>query len=192
MKKIINLIPVLLSTAIFTLSACKKADLNDPSINPSSKSGINNNNSTLQVNMTSSDPGMYKEVNVDIRLVEAGFSDGNGGTTWMPMNTNAGAYHLVAMQGTVALLATANIPGQTGRTIHQLRVMFGDANSVELGDLVYSMQLADNAKSGVIVDVNRKLNSENESLLINFDAAASVGMNEIGQYILQPVITLVR
>ena len=78
MKRKFNVAALLLSTAIFALTACSKND--------------NGGTSTVNVRMTDA-PGAFDKVNIDIREVRVNLT-GDSATGWTTLNTKAGIYSI--------------------------------------------------------------------------------------------------
>ena len=169
MKKTLNLIVVLLSTSIFAFTACKKND---------------NGTSTVNVRMTDA-PASFDKVNIDIREVRVNFT-GDSATGWITLNTKAGIYDLLTLQnGKDTLLATGQVT--TGR-LKQIRFVLGPNNSVIIAGVQIPLTIPSGSESGLKINIDKSINASLETLIIDFDAAASIKLETDGSYKLRPVL----
>ena len=160
-----QLFGLLLITGAFAFSSCKK-----------------NDSTFLQVNLTDA-PASYDEVNVDIKEVQVNLSDDSTG--WVTLSTNAKVYDLLTLQNNVqAVLATGTVP--TGM-VKKIRFVLGTNNTIVENTVSHPLTVPSGSESGLKIDINKKLSSSFENLLIDFDAALSV-TNEHGEYKLRPVL----
>jgi Domain of unknown function (DUF4382) len=148
----------------------------------------NNEQATLQVRLTDNPTGL-REVNVDIQQVRIKFSDdslSNGG--WVDMATNAGIYNLLGLQnGVDTLLATGSFPTDV---VKEIRLVLGPNNTVkDTLNVVHPLTIPSGGESGLKIKVNKKLNANLQTLLIDFDAALSI-KKEAGGYKLRPVLKI--
>ncbi len=144
----------------------------------------NNGSSNLQVRLTDA-PVAYDEVNVDIREVRVNFRDDSTG--WMSLNTNAKIYNLLALQnGVDVLLATGTVP--TG-LVKEIRLILGNNNTVVVNGTSFPLTIPSGGESGLKIKVNKKLNATLETLIVDFDAALSIKV-ENGGYKLRPVLKI--
>ncbi len=172
MKKKLNVIVVLLSTAIFAFTACSKND--------------NGGSSTVNVRMTDA-PGAFDKVNIDIHEVRVNLT-GDSASGWTTLNTKAGIYDLLTLQnGKDTLLATGQV---TAGTLKQIRFVLGVDNNVIIGGVQYPLTIPSGSESGLKINVDKKLNASLETLVIDFDAAASIRLEVDGSYKLRPVLML--
>lgn len=142
----------------------------------------NTGSSNLQVKLTDA-PASYDQVNVDIQQVRVNFA--NDSTGWVNLNTNAKVYNLLGLQnGVDTLLATGTV--QSG-TIQEIRLILGSNNTVVVGGVSYPLTIPSGSESGLKIKVNKNLNANLDSLVIDFDAAMSI-TQEPGGYKLRPVI----
>ena len=170
MKKKINLVVVLLSTIIFAFTACSKKD--------------NGGTSTVNVRMTDA-PGSFDKVNIDIQEVRVNLT-GDSASGWTTLNTKAGIYDLLTLQnGKDTLLATGQL---TIGTLKQIRFILGSNNSVIVGGVQFPLTIPSGSESGLKINVNKNLNASLETLVIDFDAAASIRLEVDGSYKLRPVL----
>jgi Domain of unknown function (DUF4382) len=148
----------------------------------------NSEQATLQVRLTDNPTGL-REVNVDIQQVRIKFSDdslSNGG--WVDMATNAGIYNLLGLQnGVDTLLATGSFPTDV---VKEIRLVLGPNNTVKDSlNVVSPLVIPSGGESGLKIKVNKKLNANLQTLLIDFDAALSI-KKEAGGYKLRPVLKI--
>ena len=157
---------LLLCSGINAFQSCKKE---------------NNGLSNLQVRLTDA-PAAYDQVNVDIREVRVNFRDDSTG--WVSLNTNAKIYNLLALQnGVDTLLATGTV--STG-IVKEIRLLLGNDNSVVVNGTSFPLTIPSGGESGLKIKVNKKLNATLETLIVDFDAALSIKV-ENGGYKLRPV-----
>ena len=143
-----------------------------------------NDSTTLQVSLTDA-PADFDEVNVDVRDVQVNFKDDSTG--WTSLNTNAKVYDLLTLQNNVqVVLATGTVP--TG-TVRKIRFILGNNNTIVDGTGSHSLTIPSGSESGLKIDINKKLSSTFENLVIDFDAALSV-TNENGEFKLRPVLKI--
>jgi hypothetical protein len=161
------LFSLLLTTCTIVFFSCKK-----------------NDTSTLQVNLTDA-PADFDEVNVDIKEVLVNLSDDSTG--WISLNTNAKVYNLLALQNNVqAVLATGTVP--TGM-IRKIRFILGPDNTIVHNSLSYPLTIPSGSESGLKINLNKKLSSTFENIVVDFDAALSI-KQEGGGYKLRPVLKI--
>lgn len=159
---------------MFSFSSCNKEE------------DLNTAQGELVVNMTDS-PGNYLNLDVEISRVEIMNENGD----WFTLNENARTYNIISLtngeQATIASQSELDAGIYT-----QLRLSFG-ANSnlgVAAGNSVLSYDM--NVESQVDIPVSIEVNASNSSeILLDFHAAKSV-VNNLGQYLLEPVITWIE
>lgn len=157
--------------SLVILTACDKANL-DPV-------------TQLKVRLTDA-PVNAQEVNVQIKEVRVNLVDD---TAWIKLNTNAAIYNLLQYKdGKDTLIAQGNIPATS--TIRELRLLLGDSNTIKINNDVYPLSVPVSLQSGYKIIVNKKLNKNVESIVIDFDAGLSVLELGKGTYQLNPVISL--
>lgn len=134
----------------------------------------------------SSNPGNYDAVNVDIREVWVKLDKHNTG--WFQLNTNQKVYNLLKFQkGLDTLLATGNLPQAN---IQEIRFVLGTENTIKVNNVCHPLTIPSEGKSGLMIKTSRSLNSDNERLTIDFDAAASINSDGKDAYKLIPVLKL--
>ncbi|HMD01122.1 MAG TPA: DUF4382 domain-containing protein [Ferruginibacter sp.] len=140
-----------------------------------------------QVRLTDA-AGPFTKVNINIQSVLVNYtSDASAG--WAVLNTNAGVYDLLTLQnGKDTLLAKGNL--NTGQTVRQIRFVLGSGNTVDVGNLTFPLTIPSGAESGLTVQTNQTLNSSTASVLIDFDANASIKAETDGSYSLRPVLSV--
>jgi hypothetical protein len=152
-----------------------------------SKEGLTPNSSTgfLKVRMTDA-PFDAQEVNVDIQQVLVHYSDDSSKP--VSLNTTTGVYNLLKLQnGVDTLLASGTVPQGT---VKWMRLVLGSNNSIKINDSIYPLTIPSGAESGLKINLNKKMATSIDSLLIDFDAALSVIKTGNGEYKLKPVIKL--
>lgn len=158
--------------AIFVLSAlviaCKK------------ESGT----STVRIRLTDA-PASWEEVNIDLKEVKVNFSNDTAG--WISLDTKDSIYNLLDLQnGLDTLIAQGTVPTNT---LHEVRLVLGDQNTIKTNGQVYPLTIPSGSTSGLKIKVHKKLNATFETIVIDFDAGASVTEEQEG-YKLRPVITV--
>lgn len=143
----------------------------------------NSGNGTLQVRMTDA-PGAYDAVNIDVVGAEV-HSDAQG---WITLNNvHTGVYNLLDLtNGTDTIIATADIPSGT---ISQLRLILGSNNSVVIDGASHPMTVPSGSESGLKINIHDEVQTgETTTVLLDFNAGASVVAQGNGDYHLKPVI----
>jgi hypothetical protein len=159
---------LMLSAATLLFAACEKEA----------------NNTTLRIRMTDA-PTNLDEVNVDVKAVTIKFAKDSA--SWVTMDTKAGVYNLLGLQnGIDTLLAEGTYPADY---VKEIRLVLGTDNSVSLDGKTYPLTIPSGAESGLKIKVNKAMQSDIETLLIDFDAALSVKQEADG-YKLRPVLKL--
>jgi hypothetical protein len=140
--------------------------------------------STLQVKLTDA-PGDWQEVNIDLKEVKVNFNDDSTG--WVSLQTKDTIYNLLGLQnGLDTLIAQATVPS---KTVKEIRLVLGSHNTIKVNDQIYPLTIPSGSESGLKIKVNKKLNATLETIVLDFDAGASVTDEQDG-YKLRPVITV--
>jgi len=140
--------------------------------------------STLQIKMTDA-PTALEEVNIDLVQVNVKFADDTSG--WVSLETTKGVYNLLSLQNGVSILiAQGTFPLNV---VKEIRLVLGDRNSIKSDGQIYPLTIPSGSESGLKIKVDKKLNANLETLLIDFDAALSVKQEQSG-YKLRPVIRI--
>jgi hypothetical protein len=164
--KIFKLALALAIVSSVTFIACKK----------------DSGNSTLQVKLTDA-PGDWQEVNIDLKEVKVNFNDDSTG--WVSLQTKDTIYNLLGLQnGLDTLIAQATVPS---KTVKEIRLVLGSHNTIKVDDQIYPLTIPSGSESGLKIKVNKKLNATLETIILDFDAGASVTQEQDG-YKLRPVI----
>lgn len=131
-------------------------------------------------------PGPYSEVNIDIQNVEV---TGDSGETVM-LNTTAGIYNLLDFtNGVNTLLATSVL---ADAKVKQIRLILGTNNTIVLDGVTYPLSTPSAEQSGLKLLVNQTLVADiDNSIIIDFDANASIVETGNGTYKLKPVLRTV-
>jgi hypothetical protein len=175
MNKVSCFLLVAAVTSTFVFLSCQKE------VQSNSGSGT----TTLKVRMTDA-PVPADSVNIDIREIRANFS--NDTVEWVSLNTVAGVYDLLGLQnGVDTLLAVGTVPTDT---LKQIRFILGTNNSIVVNGVNYPLTIPSGAESGLKIMVNKRLNANLDSLIIDFDAALSVHQTGQGEYMLRPVLKI--
>jgi hypothetical protein len=75
-------------------------------------------------------------------------------------------------------------------TVRELRVILGDSNTLKINNEVYHLNIPVNLRGGTKIIIDKKLNKNIESVVLDFDAALSIVELGKGNYQLNPVIKL--
>lgn len=138
--------------------------------------------STLHIRLTDA-PAAYDEVNVDLKEVRVNFSDDSTG--WVTLQTKDTIYNLLGLQnGLDTLVASGTVPANT---VKEVRLILGDNNTIKVNGQLYPLTIPSGSTSGLKIKVNKKLNATLETVVLDFDAGASV-TDEADGYKLRPVI----
>ncbi|MEN7550869.1 DUF4382 domain-containing protein [Rapidithrix thailandica] len=140
----------------------------------------------FQVKLTDA-PADYDEVNVDIQGIRINTTDGEEG--WVDLDgVHTGVYNLLDFTaGSDTLLADVILPVGT---VHQLRLVVGDNNSLKIGDDILPLKTPSGQQSGLKLNIDAELKEGiTYTLILDFDAARSVvKAGNSGKYNLKPVI----
>ncbi len=141
----------------------------------------------LTIRMTDN-PVAFEEVNIDLQKVYV-FSE--VGKDSFELGTNAGVYNLLEYQnGLDTLIATATL---TADTLKEVRLVLGENNTVLLDGESFGLKTPSAHQSGLKIKVNQPLADIDEyNLLLDFDAEKSVVVQGNGQYLLKPVIKVMK
>lgn len=138
--------------------------------------------STLHIRLTDA-PAAYDEVNVDLKEVRVNFRDDSTG--WVTLQTKDTIYNLLGLQnGLDTLVASGTVPTNT---VKEVRLILGDSNTIKVNGQLYPLTIPSGSTSGLKIKVNKKLNATLETMVLDFDAGASVTEEPDG-YKLRPVI----
>lgn len=139
----------------------------------------------IRVKLTDA-PAAFEEVNVDIRGVKVNYRDDSSG--WVSLDTRAGIYNLLALQGGVdTLLATGVIPSDV---VKEIRLFLGPDNSIKVSGQTYPLLMNNGDQPKLMIKVNKQLNASLDSLVVDFDAGLSVVQQGNNNYRLLPVLRL--
>lgn len=165
-RSLLFIIPLILS--FFVLSCSKES-----------------NTSTVRVMMTDA-PADWEEVNIDLERVEIKFAKDTN--SWVLVQTNAAIYNLLGLQnGVDTLIAQGTF--QSTEVIKEIRLVLGTDNTIKVDGQVYELTVPSGAESGLKIKVDKDLNADIETILLDFDAALSITTGPQG-YILRPVVRL--
>ena len=171
MKKLQFLLVVFAAVVAIVLISCQKEN----------ESG----STTLKVRMTDA-PILADSVNVDIREVRVNYRGDSSG--WVSLNTTAGVYNLLGLQnGVDTLIAVGVIPSNS---VKEIRFVLGNNNSIVVAGVNYPLTIPSGSESGLKLKIDKQLNGQLDSLLIDFDAALSIHQTGAGDYHLKPVLKI--
>jgi len=138
--------------------------------------------STLHVRLTDA-PADWEEVNIDLKEVKVNFWNDSAG--WVSLETKDTIYNLLGLQnGLDTLIAQGTFPTNT---VREIRLVLGENNSIKANGQMYPLTIPSGSESGLKIKVNKKLNASLETVVLDFDAGASVTEEQDG-YKLRPVI----
>lgn len=169
------------------IGSCTKdespVDTNNPS-DPGTGAKTN-----LQIRMKDA-PADLDSVVVDIQQVRVKFDYDSlsADSGWIDIPTNAGLYDLLSFQnGLDTAIANGTVPTDT---LKQIRFVLGTNNYVvDTAGVTHDLFIPSGAESGLKVNLSRVLGATWNTVVIDFDAAASIhrqGNN--GRYMLRPVL----
>ncbi|MCC7245393.1 MAG: DUF4382 domain-containing protein [Saprospiraceae bacterium] len=140
---------------------------------------------TLRIRLTDG-PGDYQQVNVDIREIRVKTSQDT--SKWLSLQTNAGVYNLLNFQnGIDTLLASGPVPAVT---LKEVRFILGPNNTVMQDSVIYPLTTPSAEDSGLKVKIDKDLNQDLNTFVLDFDAALSIKEQGNGVFKLSPVIKL--
>lgn len=142
-----------------------------------------NGTTNLRIHLTDN-PYDATEVNVDIKEVNVKFKD----TSWINLETKQGVYNLLDFQnGIDTVLAEQVVP--TG-ALQEVRFVLGDDNSITIDNVNYPLTIPGGSESGLKIKLNKQLQPDLDSLVIDFDVALSILQTGTGDYKLKPVLKI--
>ncbi len=140
--------------------------------------------SYLQIRLKDA-PAAVDEVWIDLQQVRVHTNIGG----WQDLTTNAGMYDLLTLQSNAdtVIAATQLIPA--GR-LSQVRFVLGENNALVIDSVRYPLAISSQDEAGLILNVHQEIIQNNQyTLVIDFDAAASIVDQGNGTYRLKPVLT---
>ena len=140
---------------------------------------------TATVNLLLKDaPGDFQQVNVEV--IEVQLHTTSGG--WQTIPVNDSIYDLLLLSDSAnAVLGTGSLPASK---LTQMRLILGTQNTVMVDSVIYPLALSSQDETGLKININQTLNSGGVyTLLMDFDAQASVILQGNGTYKLKPVLT---
>jgi len=141
--------------------------------------------STLALRLTDF-PGDWEEVNIDLKEIKVKFD--NDTTQWQTLETKAGIYNLLGLQnGIDTLIAQGIFP--TTFTVKEIRLIVGADNTIKTNGATFPLTIPSGAETGLKIKVNKKLQENLETILIDFDAALSI-KEEVDGFKLRPVLRM--
>lgn len=182
-----------LLTAV-SLGSCTKDESGQDPVDPTNTQNQQNNGTTggksfLQIRMKDAPAGLDSVV-VDIQQVRVlmAYDSLSADTGWIDLQTNAGLYDLLSFQnGIDTAIASGTVPTDT---LQQIRFILGSNNYVvDTAGVTHPLFIPSGAESGLKVNLSRVMGATWNTVLIDFDAAASIhrqGNN--GRYMLRPVL----
>lgn len=132
-------------------------------------------------------PGPYNAVYIDLQGIEI---TGDGGKT-VVLNINRGIYNLLNFSnGVDTLISSGNLEIAS---VEQIRLILGANNSVVVNNVSYPLSTPSADQSGLKLQVHSTLQAGIQySILLDFDANASIVQQGNGSYSLKPVIRTIE
>lgn len=170
MKSKIQLFGIVTITLFIVFSSCKKDS---------------SSHSTLKVRLTDA-PADYQEVNIDLQNINVKLSDDS--ESWVELEAVPGIYNLLGLQnGVDTLIGTEILPKGI---VKEIRLVLGSDNTIKVNGITYPLVIPSGSESGLKIKVDKKLEADVETLLIDFDAALSIHEEGTGDYKLRPVLKI--
>lgn len=152
-------------------------------------SSNNNSSSEGQMEVKLHDaPGMFGAVQLNIQKIEVKNSSSTSSNSWVTISNQPMTINLLDLtNGNSKIIASSNVKSGTYTT---LRLILGSNNKVEVNGSMMNLNLSSSAQSGVDVNINTKVDAQNNAtLLLDFDVARSITSNLMGSFKLNPVVT---
>lgn len=132
-------------------------------------------------------PGPYNAVYIDLQGIEI---TGDGGKT-VVLNINRGIYNLLNFSnGVDTLISSGNLEIAS---VEQIRLILGANNSVVVNNVSYPLSTPSADQSGLKLQVHSTFQAGIQySILLDFDANASIVQQGNGSYSLKPVIRTIE
>lgn len=144
-------------------------------------------NQTGRMNISMTDaPANYAQVNVEVIGVEVHHESAG----WVSLPCNQGVYNLLDLQNNVTVVLASNAQIPIGH-VTQMRLILGSNNSIvdSLGS--YPLKVPSGSESGLKMNINEVIRANHTiSILLDFDAYASIVVEGVGRYSLKPVIKI--
>jgi len=140
---------------------------------------------SAKVNLLLKDaPGDFQQVNVEV--IEVQLHTTSGG--WQTIPVNDSIYDLLLLQDSAnAVLGIATLPASK---LSQLRLILGTQNTVMVDSVIHPLLLSSQDESGLKINIDQTLVPNGiYTLMIDFDAEASVKLQGNNTYKLKPVLT---
>lgn len=143
----------------------------------------------------------YHAVNVNIEAIEVHVASADsveesdstfeGMENWHVLSTHSGVYNLLDFQnGVDTLIAMGEVP--TGM-VSQIRLILGPDNTIVTQTDTVDLKVPGGLTSGYKILLNKELKEgENLELLFDFDAGRSIVVRGNGEYLLKPVLHLIK
>jgi len=113
---------------------------------------------------------------------------GNDTTQWQTLPTHAGIYNLLGLQnGVDTLIAQGTFP--SSYVVKEIRLIVGTENTIKTNGQVFPLTIPSGEETGLKIKLNKTLQANLETVLIDFDAALSV-KEETDGFKLRPVIRI--
>lgn len=146
----------------------------------------NDKTTDLRIHLTDN-PYNASEVNVDIREINVKFHDDDP-ENWVTLPAHTGIYNLLDFQnGIDTVIAQGIVPAGV---VKEIRFVLGDANSITIDNVNYPLTIPSGSESGLKIKLNKQLNANIDSLIIDFDAALSIFQTGTDEYKLKPVLKI--
>ena len=142
------------------------------------------NNYRLDVHLTDA-PAAYEEVNMDIQSIKVKLREDSAG--WVSLDTKAGIYNLLGLQGVDSLIATGTLPSNY---VQEIRFYLGSDNTIKVAGQTYPLVMDNGTQTKLMIKINKQINGTLDSLTVDWDANLSIVQEGNGTYRLSPVITV--
>ena len=129
-------------------------------------------------------PALYEEVNIEV--IEVKINNDNNG--WLTIPVQDSIYNLLLLSDSAnAALGLITLPSGM---VSQVRLLLGTHNTVKVGGIVYPLSLSSQDESGLKLNIHQNLQPNTYyTLMLDFDANASIVLEGNGTYKLKPVLS---
>jgi hypothetical protein len=133
-------------------------------------------------------PYAFREVNVDVRGVEANITSMSGQESWVTITAQTGLYNLLELvNGFDVMIGDATVPAGH---LNQVRLILGPNNSItDMDGHTFLLTIPSGQESGLKINVNEQIvPGQDFTFYLDFDAGQSVHTTGTGEYMLHPVL----
>lgn len=170
-----SLIIIMCAVGMMSLQAC---------------SNRSNENANVQVKMTDS-PANFDALIINITEIEAHTSGAGANSGWHVLSNTPMTVNIMSLtDGKTQLLANNQLKADNYDAI---RLVLGTGNKVVIGGQTFALTIPSSLQSGIKINTNMNLSGgQNASILLDFNASASLNLSTNLGYILKPVISVVN